>query len=147
MPPQNSKHYHAPFGNDANFVNNLGVADIKMQPKFPKFLLDMRYFLQLVACLARHPSAFTSMCETDTAGRRALEPPPEGGARTELYSTENSSSANRILRPRRKKTPDQIPDTKEGFFIDIRYIAHTHFFHMKNVGLAIYHLFTWCSII
>ena len=44
MPPQKSKHYHVPFAKDANFVNHSGVADIKMQPKFPKFLLDMRYF-------------------------------------------------------------------------------------------------------
>ena len=44
MPPQSSKHYQVPFGNDANFVNHPGVADIKIQPKFPKFLLDMRYF-------------------------------------------------------------------------------------------------------
>ena len=44
MPPQNSKHYQVPFGNDANFVNHPGVADIKIQPKSPKFFLDMRYF-------------------------------------------------------------------------------------------------------
>ena len=28
MPPQNSKHYQVPFGNDANFVNHPGVAAI-----------------------------------------------------------------------------------------------------------------------
>ena len=44
MPPQNSKHYQVPFGNDANFVNHPGAADIKIHPKYPKFLLDMRYF-------------------------------------------------------------------------------------------------------
>ena len=44
IPPQNSKDYHVPFGKGAKFVNHLGVADIKMQPKIPKFLLDMRYF-------------------------------------------------------------------------------------------------------
>ena len=32
-----------PFGNDANFVNHPGPADVKIQPKSPKFLLDMRY--------------------------------------------------------------------------------------------------------
>ena len=126
MPPQNSKHYQVPFGNDANFVNHPGVADIKIQTKSPKFLLNMRY-LQLLACLARHPSAFTSMCGTDTAGRGALEPPPEGGARTKLYSTENSSSANCILRPR-QKTPDQIPDTKEGFYVYIWWFANDQCF-------------------
>ena len=44
MPQQKSKHYQVPFGNDANFVNHPGAADIKIQPKSPKFLLDMRYF-------------------------------------------------------------------------------------------------------
>ena len=34
MPPQNSKHYHVPFGNDANFVNHSGVAAIKIQQFF-----------------------------------------------------------------------------------------------------------------
>ena len=34
-------------------------------------------FLQLLACLAQHPSAFTSRCRTDKEGRGALEPPPE----------------------------------------------------------------------
>ena len=46
MPPQNSKHFQVPFGkiNDANCVNHPGAADIKLQPKSPKVLLDMRYF-------------------------------------------------------------------------------------------------------
>ena len=115
MPPQNSKHYHVPFGNDANFVNHPGVAAIKIQKK-SELPPRPAVFLQLLARLARHPFAFTSMCGTDTAGRRALEPPPEGGARTKIYSTENSSSANRMLRPRRK-TSDQIHDTTELFYI------------------------------
>ena len=59
-------------------------------------------FLQLLACLARHPSTFTSWYGTDTAGRGAFEPPPKT-ALHRSYLTENSSSANRILRPRRKK--------------------------------------------
>ena len=37
-------------------------------------------FLQFLARLARHPSAFTSRCGTDTEGRGAFEPPPEDGA-------------------------------------------------------------------
>ena len=41
MPPRNSKHYHVPFGNDANFVNHSGVAAIKIE-HFTKFLLDTR---------------------------------------------------------------------------------------------------------
>ena len=34
-------------------------------------------FLQLLACLAQHPPAFTSRCRTDKAGRGAVEPPPK----------------------------------------------------------------------
>ena len=97
MTSQNSKYYHVPFGNDANFVNHSGVAAMKIPQIF-------KYFSPTLARLARHRSAFTSMCGTDTAGRGALEPPPEGGARTKLYSTVNSSSANRILRPRQKNS-------------------------------------------
>ena len=42
--PQNSKHYQVPLGNDDSFVNHPGVADIKIQTKFLKFLLDMQHF-------------------------------------------------------------------------------------------------------
>ena len=132
MPPQDSKHYHVPFGNDANFVNHLGVEDIKMQP-IPELPPRHAVFLQHLACLARHQSAFTSMCGTVTEERGALEPPPEGGARTKLYSTENSSSANRILRPI-QKTLDQIPDTNKGFHIylqGLRMGAGQHFDNLR----------------
>ena len=44
MPQQNSKPYQVPSEKDANFVNHPGAADIMIQPKSPKFLLDMRYF-------------------------------------------------------------------------------------------------------
>ena len=98
-PPQNSKHYHVPFGNEANFVNHSSAAAIQIQQFFQNSSSTL-------ARLARHLSAFTSLCGADTAGRGVLEPPPEAGARTKLYSTENSSSANRILGPR-QKSPDQ----------------------------------------
>ena len=88
MPPQNSKRLQVPFGNDANFANYPGDADIKIQPKSPGIPLRHAVFLQLLACLARHPSAFTSLCGTDTAGRGALEPPLEAGARTKLFDRE-----------------------------------------------------------
>ena len=109
MPPQYFEHYHVPFGNDANAVNHSGVAAIKIQQIFQNSSSTL-------ARLARHPSAFTSMCGTDTAGRGALEPPPEGGARTKPYSTENSSSANRILRPRQKLLT-KVHDTKQWLYI------------------------------
>ena len=96
---ENSKHYHVPFGNDASLVNHSGVAAIKSQQFFQNSSSTL-------ARLARYLSTFTLMCRKDTAGRGALESPPEGGAHSKLYSTEKSSSANRILRPR-QKTPDQ----------------------------------------
>ena len=50
-------------------------------------------FSQLLACLVRHLSAFTSMCGTNTAerGAGAFEPPPEAGARTKLFDREFQS--------------------------------------------------------
>ena len=42
-------------------------------------------FLQLLAYLAQPPSAFTSSFGTAKAGRGALEPPPEDGARTKRF--------------------------------------------------------------
>ena len=42
----------------------------------------------LLACLAQRLSAFMSRCGTDAAGRGALEPPPEDGARTKLFDRE-----------------------------------------------------------
>ena len=42
----------------------------------------------LLAYLAQRLSAFTSRCGTDTAGRGALEPPPEDGAQTKLFDRE-----------------------------------------------------------
>ena len=44
--------------------------------------------LQLLACLAQRLSAFTSRCRTYKAGRRALEPPVEAGARTKRCDRE-----------------------------------------------------------
>ena len=44
MPPQYSKHYQVPFGNDANCVNHPGAEDIKIHPKSPNFLIEMRFF-------------------------------------------------------------------------------------------------------
>ena len=58
----------------------------------------------LLACLAQRLSAFTSRCGTDTAGRGALGPLLEDGARTKLFDREFSPE-NRILGPRRKNTP------------------------------------------
>ena len=47
MPPQKSEHYNSnqlSFGNDANFVNHPGAADVKIQTKNQEFPLDMRYY-------------------------------------------------------------------------------------------------------
>ena len=44
--------------------------------------------IALLTCLAQRLSALTSKCGTDTAGRGALEPPPDDGARTNLFDRE-----------------------------------------------------------
>ena len=44
MPPHNAKRYQVRFGKYADFVKNPSAADLKIQPKSPKFFLDMRYF-------------------------------------------------------------------------------------------------------
>ena len=51
----------------------------------PKFKNPAHLFL---ACRAQRQSAFTSRCETDTAGRAAFEPPPVDGAPTKLFDRE-----------------------------------------------------------
>ena len=79
--------YRLEIGNDPNFVNHPGAAAIKIQPKPPKFLLDMRYFCNFsLVSLGIRPRS--RLCGTDTAGRGALEPPPEGGVRTKPFDRE-----------------------------------------------------------
>ena len=114
MTPQNSKHYNSnklPFGNYANFVHHPCAADIKIQPKSPEFLLDMRYFcnFSLVSLGLRPRSRRCAERTRQGEGRWSRPPKP---ALERSYLTENSSSANRVLRPRRKKTPDRIPERK-----------------------------------
>ena len=46
------------------------------------------------------------MCGTDTAGRGALEPPPEAGARTKLFDRE--------FQFRELHTSDRIPEKKNN---------------------------------
>ena len=102
MPPQNSKHYQVPFGNDANFVNHPGAADIKIQPRSPKFLLDMRYFCNFsLVSLGIRPRSRRCAERTRQGEGRWSRPPKAALERS--YSTENSCSANRILGPRKKK--------------------------------------------
>ena len=98
------------------FVNHPGAADTKIQPKSLKFLLDMRYFcnFSLVSLGIRPRSRRCAERTRQGEGRRS-RPPKPALERSDL--TENSSSANRILRPRRKKSPDRIPETKEWFYL------------------------------
>ena len=65
----------------------------------------------LLACLAQRLFAFTSRCGTDTAGRGALEPPPEDGARTKLFDREFQFHESHT-EAKTKKTPDRIPEKK-----------------------------------
>ena len=119
MLPQNSKHYQVPFGNDANFVNHPGVAVIKIQPKSPKFLLDMRYFCNF-SLVSRGVRPRSRRCaERTRQGEGRWSRPPKA-------ALERSYIRPRIPVPRiayfgrdEKKTPDQIPDTNERFYIDL----------------------------
>ena len=115
----NSKHYQVPFGNDANFVNHPGVAVIKIQPKSPKFLLDMRYFCNFsLVPLGIRPRSRRCAERTRQSEGRWSRPPKA--------ALERSYIRLRIPVPRityfgrkKKKSPDQIPDTNEGFYIDL----------------------------
>ena len=81
IPPQNSKNYYVPFGNDANFVNHPGVADIKIQPKIPKFLLNMRYFcnFSLVSLVSLGIRPRSRRCAEGTRqGEGRWSRPPKG---------------------------------------------------------------------
>ena len=102
------------FGNDANFVNRPGAADIKIQSKSPKFLLDMRHFcnFSLVSIGIRPRSR--RYAERTRQGEGRWSRPPKA-ALERSYSTENSSSANRILGPRRKKLLIKSKKPKNDF--------------------------------
>ena len=97
-------------------LNHSGAADIKIQPKSPKFLLDMRCFcnFSLVSLGTRSRSR---QCAERTRQGEWRWSRPLKAALERSYSTENSSSANRMLGPGQKKTPDQIHETKEWFYI------------------------------
>ena len=123
MPPQNSKHYHVPFGNDADFVNHVGVADIKMQPKFPKFLLDMRYFcnFSLVSLGIRPRSRRRAERTRKGEGRWSRRP---------KVALERSYIRPRIPVPRiayfgrDKKLLTKYLTPKKGFYLYIYYLGN-----------------------
>ena len=97
------------------FVNHPGAADIKIQPKSPKFLLDMRYFCNFSLVSVRNRPRSRRCAERTRQGEGRWSRPPKA-ALERTYSTENSSFANRILGPRQKRSRDQIiPETKECF--------------------------------
>ena len=79
--------------------------------KVPRLPSQNTIFLQLLACLAQHPSAFTSRCGTGTAGRGAFEPPLEDGARTKLFGR-GFQFRESHTEDETKKTPDRIPEKK-----------------------------------
>ena len=63
---------------------------------------------------------------TDTAGRGALEPLPEDGARTKLFDRESQFRESHT-EAQTKKTPDRIPEKKNNriFFYIFMYIEIT----------------------
>ena len=112
MPPQNSKHYQVPFGNDANFANHPGVAVIKIQPKSPKFLLDMRYFCNFsLVSLGIRPRSRRCAERTRQGEGRWSRPPKAALERS--YIRPRNPVPRIAYFGRDKRTRDQIPDTKE----------------------------------
>ena len=79
---------------------------------------------QLLACLARHPSAFTSTCGTDTEGRGAFEPPPEDGARTKLFYREFQFRES-YTEAETEKPSDRIPAKKNDHICLYSFIIPT----------------------
>ena len=117
MPPQNSKHFHVPFGKYANCVNHPGVADIEMQPKFPKFLLDMRYFCNfLLVSLGIRPRTRQYMRNGHGRARGVGAAPRRRRWNEAIFDREFQFRESHTSAETRKN-PGQIPDTKEGFYI------------------------------
>ena len=112
-------------------MNHPGAADIKIQLKSPEFLLDMRYFCNFsLVSLGIRPRSRRCAERTRQGEGRWSHPPKTALERS--YLTENSSSANRILRPRRKKTPDRIPETNN----DLTYSLYLYSFHSRYTALS-----------
>ena len=84
---------------------------MKIQPKSPEFLLDMQCFCNFsFVSLGIRPRSRQG-AERIRQGEGRLSR-PQKTALERSYLTWISSSANRILRPRRKKTPDRFPEKK-----------------------------------
>ena len=117
MPPQNSKPYDLPFGYYANFVNHPGVADIKIEPKSPRFLVATCGIFA-TSRFSRSASVRVHVDVRNGHGRamgvgaaprrRRLN---EAIFDREFQFRESHTSADT------KKTPNQIPDTKKNDFI------------------------------
>ena len=120
MPPQNFKHYQEPFGNDADFVNHPGVADIKIHRKSPKFLLDMRYFcnFSLVSLGIRLRSRRCAERTRQGEGRWS-RPPKAALERSYIRPRIPVPRITYFGRDKKKLLTKQIPDTNEGFYIDL----------------------------
>ena len=105
-----------PFGNDDNFVNHPGAAEVKIQPKSPEFLLDMRCFCNFsLVSLGIRPRSRRG-AERTRQGEGRLSGPPKP-ALERSYLTENCSSTNRILKPRHKKLLTESLNKKDPIYI------------------------------
>ena len=131
MPPQNSKHYQVPFGNGASFVNYPGVADIKIQSKSPKFVLDMRYFCNFsLVSLGNRPRS--RRCAKRTRQGEGLWSRPPKAA------LERSYIRPRIPVPRtayfgrdKKKLLTKSLTPKKDFHVDL-YGSQVHFLPLRR---------------
>ena len=78
-----------PFGNDdANFFNHPGAADVKIQPKYQEFLLDMQYFCNFSLVSLGIRSRSRRGAERIRQGGGRLSRPLEDGARTKPFDRE-----------------------------------------------------------
>ena len=82
-------------------------------------------FSALLACLAQPPSAFTSRCGTDKAGRGGLKPPPKAALErsnlTEKFQFRASYTEAETI-----KAPDQIPVPSTEIIILYIYTRDPH---------------------
>ena len=118
MPPPNSKHYQVPFGNDANFVKHPGVADIKIQQNLRNSSSTCGIFA--TSRLSRSATVLVHVDVRNGHGRaRGFGAAPRRRRSNEAMFDREFQFRESHTSAETKKTPDQIPDTKEGFYIDL----------------------------
>ena len=120
MPPQNSKHYQVPFRNDANFVNHPDAADIKIQPKSPKFLLDMRYFCNFsLVSLGIHPHSRRCAERTRQGEGRWSRPPKAALERNDSTEKFQFRESHAKAETKKKLLAKPLSPKKKNYYISV----------------------------